>query len=378
MVARGGRHLLALLATGVVIELALLPVGLWHFHRAGIYGSLANLVAIPLTTLVTMPLLAIALLLDVAGLGAPAWWLAGKSIDAMLALAHWISAQPGAVTVRPAMSGWAIAAFVAGGLWLALWRGRVRLLGLIPVALGVAGIASARAPDILVSGDGRHVGVTGVSEGELLVLREGRSDFARDNLVEMAGMSGAVRTLAEWPGARCSRDFCTFELERGGRVWRVLVSRSRDRVPERELAAACDRVDIVISDRWLPRSCAPRWLRADRRALGQSGGLAIDLARREVRTVAQGQGRHGWWRVEPVRARFPAAPEKLPADGPAGPQSGEQADTQPVRKPDTGPVKQVDTQPGRTETRGKTPAEVPSPGLAATRNYAGAGAKGGQ
>ena len=84
-----------------------------------IASALANVVVIPLTTLVTMPLIALALLLDLAGLGAPAWWLAGKSLDLMLALAHAVATQPGAVTTLPAMGRGSIALFVAGGLWLA-------------------------------------------------------------------------------------------------------------------------------------------------------------------------------------------------------------------------------------------------------------------
>jgi competence protein ComEC len=52
---------------GTVIELALMPIGLFHFHRAGIYGAAANVIAIPLTTFVTMPLIALALVLDVVG-----------------------------------------------------------------------------------------------------------------------------------------------------------------------------------------------------------------------------------------------------------------------------------------------------------------------
>jgi competence protein ComEC len=46
---------------------------LFHFHRAGFYGALANVVAIPLTTFVIMPLEALALLFDLVGLGAPFW-----------------------------------------------------------------------------------------------------------------------------------------------------------------------------------------------------------------------------------------------------------------------------------------------------------------
>ena len=74
------------------------------------------------------------------------------------------------------------------------------------------------------------------------------------------------------------------------------MSRIRDIVEERALAAACERSDIVIADRYLPRSCRPRWLKADRRLLDRTGGLAIDLSNAHYTTVAEGQGEHGWWR----------------------------------------------------------------------------------
>jgi len=315
-IVRGLRYTAMLLATGVVIELALMPIGLFHFHRAGVYGALANVAGIPLTTVVTMPLIAFALLLDLVGAGAPAWWLAGQSIDLLLALAHWVAARPGAVTVLPAMGLGSVALFVAGGLWLALWSRKVRLWGLVPVIIGALSLLTLRPPDILVSGDGRHVGITGEGEG-LLVLRESKSDFVRENLSELAGMDGELRRLADWPGARCSRDFCAIELRRGERNWRVLIARSREQVGERELAAACDRADIVIADRWLPRACRPAFLKADRRSLAKSGGLAIDLDKARVRSVAESQGEHGWWTVpaERPRRRGPiGSPTRAPVD----------------------------------------------------------------
>lgn len=308
------RRLAMLLATGVMIELAIMPIGLFHFHRAGVYGALANVVAIPLTTLVTMPLIAVALVLDLVGAGGLAWWLAGESIDLMLGLAHWVADRPGAVTMLPAMARGSIALFVAGGLWLALWRGRRRLWGLAPVLLATASLALIRAPDILVSGDGRHVGITGEGR-ELLVLREARSDFARDNLTELAGMDGELRLLSDWPGARCNRDFCAATLRRAGRDWRLLIGRGRDAVPERALAAACDRADVVIADRWLPASCRPAMLKADRRMLARTGGLAIDLTARRMTSVAETQGGHGWWRTENPHTVRPRSPNSSPASG---------------------------------------------------------------
>ena len=300
--ARWSRQLAMLLLTGVVIELALMPIGLFHFHRAGVYGALANVIAIPLTTLASMPLIALALLFDAIGAGAPFWWLAGKSLELLLGLAHWTAGMPGAVTMMPAMGEGAFALFVAGGLWLALWRGRVRLAGLVPAVLGLVLLLQVRAPDLLVSGDGRHVGITGEAADDLLVLRDSRSDYTRDNLTETAGMDGELRLLDDWPGARCNPAYCAITLNRGGRDWRVLMARGRTMVPERALAAACERADVVVSERYLPWSCKPRWLKADRDLLERSGGLTINFADRQIETVAQGEGAHGWWNP----------PERLP------------------------------------------------------------------
>ena len=85
-------------------------------------------------------------------------------------------------------------------------------------------------------------------------------------------------------------------IERGGREWSLLLARNREMIEERALAAACDQVEIVVADRFLPRSCNPRWLKADRRMLERTGGLALDLERGTITAVAAGQGEHGWWK----------------------------------------------------------------------------------
>ncbi|WP_338466057.1 ComEC/Rec2 family competence protein [Novosphingobium sp. ZN18A2] len=295
-VRRLARGAAVLLATGVVIELVLMPIGLFHFHRAGVYGALANVIAIPLTTFVSMPLIAVALVLDLAHIGAPVWWLAGQSLDLLIAIARFTASRPGAVTLMPAMGGAAFALFVGGGLWLALWSGRVRLAGLVPIGLGVAGLAFVKPPDVLVTGDGRNVAIAGAGH-DLFILREGRSSYTRDNLKEMAGRAGEPAPVAGSPGARCSPDFCSVTIRRGGRNWHLLMARSRYRVDALALAAACERADIVIADRWLPSSCRPRWIKADRRFLERAGGLSIDLESRRVTSVASQQGRHGWERL---------------------------------------------------------------------------------
>ena len=292
--ARFGRAVLAMLATGLAVEIALVPFVLYHFHKAGLYGIAANLVAIPLTTFVIMPLEAAALLLDSLGLGAPLWFLTGLSIDLLLWIAHTVGHARGAVAMLASMPGWSLAMIVAGGLWLCLWDSRVRLLGFAPFAMGVIGAATAPVPDLLVTGDGKHLAVV-ASDGRPLILRPRSGDFVRELFAENSGFDGDPTALETAPFASCSRDSCVAEIVSGGRGWRLLSTRSSVRIGWSDLVAACARSDIVVSDRWLPRGCTPRWLKLDRDSLGRTGGVAIYLGERpRVETVAERVGRHPW------------------------------------------------------------------------------------
>jgi competence protein ComEC len=280
------RNILMLLITGIAIELVLAPIALFHFHKTGLYGALANIIAIPLTTFITMPAEALALLFDTIGIGAPFWWITGLSIDVILAMARYINALPGAVSMLPSMPNWAFAAMVSGALWAGLLQTRMRIAGLLPFAVGFLGMLSAPTPDILITGDGKHVAVTD-GEGRIALLRDRAGDYVRNSFRESAGITAQPVDIEQWPQTRCTPDSCVIMMERGERRITILALRSRYRIPAMELIAACKRVDIVISERWLPVACAPRSLKADRRTLGKTGGIAVAIADLRVKTVAQ-------------------------------------------------------------------------------------------
>ncbi|ASK87864.1 ComE operon protein 3 [Sphingorhabdus sp. SMR4y] len=295
LLRRAGRFILALFLTGLVVEIALMPIALYHFHKAGLYGALANIIAIPLTTFVIMPLEALALVLDSIGLGAPIWWLCEQALSSLIALAHFVSSRPGAVTMLPTMKVIAFALVLLGGLWLCLWRERWRYWGLAPVLVGTLMIATTRAPDIYITGDGRHVAIRNES-GELAMLRSRSGDFIRDMIRENAGVEGESQALEDWPGADCNGDSCLATVRAGGRDWRLLATRSGHYIPALSLSAACRRADIVVSDRRLPESCQPRWLKVDRNLLSQVGGMTIDLENQQISTTLGWTGRHIWTR----------------------------------------------------------------------------------
>lgn len=290
---RTGRALTGLLLTGLAVEVTLMPIALAHFHRSGVLGALANMIAIPLTTFVIMPAEALALALEPLGASAPAWAVTRWGLEGLLTLAHAVSNWPGSQILVPAVPIWSSAAIVGGGLWLCLWTSGWRAWGLAPIVAGVLGILAAPTPDLLVTSDGRQIGVR-QADGTLALLRGGGGSFVADQIGEAAGIDAEPVALADAPGARCNEDACWFTLARGGQSVGLLATRSRDHLEPGAFRAACARADLVVSDRWLPRWCRPRRLLLDAARLRELGGAVLTLNPLGVRLGRDGPDDHPW------------------------------------------------------------------------------------
>ncbi|WP_237217800.1 ComEC/Rec2 family competence protein, partial [Falsiroseomonas oryziterrae] len=127
-----------LVLTSMLAGAATAPFGLHHFGRLQLYGVVANALAVPLTSILVMPAGMIALALMPLGLEAPALWAMGQGVEAILGVARLIAAWPEASPVLPPLPGPALAAATLGFCWLAIWRGRMRLLGLPAIAAALA------------------------------------------------------------------------------------------------------------------------------------------------------------------------------------------------------------------------------------------------
>jgi competence protein ComEC len=171
------------------------------------------------------------------------------------------------------------------------------------------GALFAPSPDLLVSGDGKHLAL--IRDGTPLLLRDRAGDFVRQLFAEASGFDGDPGALGTRPYSDCTRDACVAAIRDSGRVWRVLATRSAYRIEWETVTRACADADVVVSDRRLPRGCTPRWLKLDREALERSGGLAIGFGDHPwLDSVADHLGEHPWAEtsVRPrstPRARFP-------------------------------------------------------------------------
>ncbi|HSK41639.1 MAG TPA: ComEC/Rec2 family competence protein, partial [Arenibaculum sp.] len=156
---RTGLHFAGIAVTSLIAGAATLPFGLFHFQEVQFYGIAANLIAVPLTSLWVMPWGLVACIAMPFGL--EAWPLRAMAlgIEGIVRVARIVAGLPGATALFPAMPPWGLGLIAAGGLWLAIWGQRWRLLGLIPLMLGFVSIPLAPVPDLLVARDGRLVAI---------------------------------------------------------------------------------------------------------------------------------------------------------------------------------------------------------------------------
>lgn len=295
LAARGGLALRPLVygagvaLTSLVAGIATSPFAVYHFNRFADYGLLANLGAVPITGFWIMPWGLVALVLMPFGFEGLALEPMGWGIDAVVWIARAVAAQPGAVTLVPAMPAAALLAIAVGGLWLCLWRSRWRFAGVAVIAGGLLLAGLERRPDILVEGAARVMAVRG-EDGRLWLSTCQRGRFVSDVWLRRDGQAEAPTWPAAGPPAaalRCDTLGCI--QRRDGHT----VAFVRD---PRALDEDCGRADLVVSAVPAWDLCPGPEAVVDRFDLWRGGGHAIWLEPESVRveSVAEARGARPW------------------------------------------------------------------------------------
>ena len=157
--ARLSRYMAALAFTSLLAGGASMPFAAYHFQQIQPYWILANLIAVPLTAVFILPLGMVALLLMPLHLERFALVPMGKGIEAVLWVARQVGQLPHAMILVPPISGTSILLVAIGLALLGLFRSRLRLLGLAPLAAGLVAACFAAGPDVLVSPTANDVAV---------------------------------------------------------------------------------------------------------------------------------------------------------------------------------------------------------------------------
>ena len=193
--------------TTLIATVAVAPFAVYHFHKSTQLAVLANLVAVPICNLLVMPAALATLLAMPFGLDGWPLKAMGLGIEGMSWVAMRVAAMPGAVTLVPAIRPVGFALMICGGIWLCLWGGRLRLAGLIPIAVGIVIAPWLEPPDVMVGGGGTLIGVRG-SDGRLAVIGAGRSSFELERWLEHEGDRRPIREVGAGQVISCDAVGC--------------------------------------------------------------------------------------------------------------------------------------------------------------------------
>lgn len=255
---------LAVVISSAVAGLATAPVAAAHFNRIADYGLIANLLSVPLMGAVVMPAAVVTAVLTPLGLAWIGLAVMRPAIDWILGVAHWVAAMDGAVTPVVTPPPMVLPVLALGLLWLILWRGRARFVGLAPAAAAFVIWAQTERPPLLIAESARLVGVL-TAEGRVLSKPKG-DGFAALSWLENDGDTARQATAFDRPGLTGPKGTRSFQL--GGRTIVFLSGRgATDRID-----AACQTAALVIVAKG---AAGAPCLVIDEEKMRETGALAV-------------------------------------------------------------------------------------------------------
>ncbi len=322
-----GRKALSLLSTFVAgtfvtsliggLSTAIFAVA--HFHRLAPYGLVANLAAMPIISIVVMPAALVGMLLMPLGLDAPFLILAGEGLEIVIVIATTVAGWSEGTSFGR-FGDWFLPLASTGILLLTLLHTRLRWTGaaVLSAAIGLAVFSSREeTADLVISEDGRLVGLPGADGRTIATNRSKPSDFlfsqwqhalarpdhlgplrSADDPVTEIRAAGTDRLSAEQ--IRTVRDTMRRQFEAAvpgrflctGKVWCVAGLADGWRVATVEdpalLGVACDVADLVITPRRSPFVvCRSGARMIDAGVLRRTGATEFHLGNHDNREIRQ-------------------------------------------------------------------------------------------
>jgi competence protein ComEC len=273
-------------ATGLVAgSLSSIPA-VYHFGRLAPLSLLANLLALPVVSVIVMPMAVVAMVAMPLGLEALPLWAMGEGLRLVMAISDWVASLPGAKFNVAAPNLLATLLITAGALWLCFWRGVLRFMGIALSMVGLLLSPVSSRPDILVEESAANVAMRN-ADGRLVLADPRKGRFAAEKWLIADGDPATPAEAAKRLGWSCEGSACRAVVN--GK--RLVFLRAAA-----EPQAYCAAVDILIAAMPLRGACKSVELRIDRFAVWRRGahGIWLSGSGLTVETSRQSQGARPW------------------------------------------------------------------------------------
>jgi len=286
----------AIAVTTLIATIGTEPFAIYHFHHLVLYSPLANVIAVPISAVWTLPWGVVACLLMPFGLEKLALVPMGWGIDVTIAVAEWVAVLPGNVWSMPRLPTFGVVLVALGGCWLCLWQGRWRRWGTAGIAAGMATMLLTSPPDLILADLGRFLAAR-APDGNYRVAETGET-LDRSFLVQETGAN-----LLPWPAVASPAG--ALDCPAAGRCFYAAHGRRVALVTgEAGLPMACETLDAIVAQVPAGFQCRSQIPVVDRIDSWRQGAIALWLEPGGVTIESTNQSRGDRpWVPHPVSAR---------------------------------------------------------------------------
>src|SRR5262245_36870727 len=227
----------------------------YHFGRLAPYSLIANLLALPVMSVLVMPPALFAVLAMPFGLEAVPLQVMDAGLVLVQAISDWVVSLPGAQGRIPALPLVPALLLTLASIVLCLTRGLMRLVALPLAAIALAAATVTERPDIYVDQTTKNVAIRGDS-GELVPAQPRRSRFAVSQWLRVDGDGAEPAEAARRAGWTCEGAICRAAVK-GRRVLYLSDEKLTMTIP-------CAEADVLVAAFPLRGRCRSVPLRIDR------------------------------------------------------------------------------------------------------------------
>ena len=213
-------YLLNTVISTLVAGSATAPFVIYHFNQFSTYSILTNIIAVPLTNFILMPLGAVGLLLIPFHLESLALIPMGWGIDFMIYVADIITSLPQSSLNFRSYTTWGLGLIASGGLLFCIMVAHLRWAAAILLLVGMLSNATffkGNNPDILIDSSGKLFALR--VEDSYYFSNKMRARFVRNSWEQLLGVED-VSTIKKL--SNCTQGVCT--LSKNGQSITVVSS----------------------------------------------------------------------------------------------------------------------------------------------------------
>jgi len=170
------------LISTIIAEISVSPLTIYYFNTYTPYNILANLIAIPLTSFITIPFSTFAILLFPFHLEKYLLIPSGWAIDIVLEMSKYFTS----VWTIPSPSALSLILMLFGFFWFTLWEQKWRYLGVVLYSLGILCAIFTTVPDVVIDTEDKIVAIV---KDKTIYFSNNRNNYKTKIIMKKLGVS---------------------------------------------------------------------------------------------------------------------------------------------------------------------------------------------